>query len=118
MARHGSSRRERADWKGARSVVPNLEEGVAWDEACVDYVRPALFCRVGDKTQRAVFTLVARRRQPIPIFIGAALALVLVWAIGVVVGQGVAQVVPDVFLRRGAAALFVVMGLLIWFDIR
>jgi putative Ca2+/H+ antiporter (TMEM165/GDT1 family) len=72
---------------------------------------------LGDKTQLAVFTLVARHKEPIPIFLGAALALVLVTALAAVVGQGVAQVVPDVVLRRGAAGLFVVMGLLIWFRV-
>ena len=72
---------------------------------------------LGDKTQLAVFTLVARHKQPIPIFLGAALALVFVTAIGAVAGQGVAQVVPEVVLRRGAAALFVAMAALIWFDV-
>ena len=70
-----------------------------------------------DKTQLAAFTLVARHQQPIPTFLGAALALVLVTALAAVVGQGVAQVVPDVLLRRRAGALFVVMGLLIWFRV-
>lgn len=72
---------------------------------------------LGDKTQLAVFTLVARHKQPIPIFIGAALALVLVTALGAAVGQGLGQIVPDTVLRRGAAALFVLMGVLIWFDL-
>ncbi len=72
---------------------------------------------LGDKTQLTVFTLVARHKQPIPIFLGAALALVLVTGIGALVGQGVAQVVPETVLHRGAAGLFVLMGVLIWFDI-
>ena len=72
---------------------------------------------LGDKTQLAVFTLVARHKQPVPIFLGAAVALVAVTALGAAVGQGVAQVVPDEVMRRGAAALFVVMGLLIWFRV-
>lgn len=72
---------------------------------------------LGDKTQLAVITLVGRHKEPLPVFLGAAAALVLITAVGAVVGQGVAQVVPDVLLRRGAAALFVVMGLLIWFDL-
>lgn len=72
---------------------------------------------LGDKTQLAVFTLVARHKQPVPIFIGAAVALVLVTAIGAVLGQGVAQVIPQDVIHKGAAALFVVMGILIWFDV-
>lgn len=72
---------------------------------------------LGDKTQLAVITLVARHKEPIPIFLGAALALVLITALAAVVGQGIAQVVPDAVLRRGAAALFVLMGVLIWFRV-
>lgn len=72
---------------------------------------------LGDKTQLAVFTLVARHKAPIPIFLGAALALVLVTALGAAVGQGVAQVVPEDIIHRGAAALFILMGILIWFDV-
>jgi putative Ca2+/H+ antiporter (TMEM165/GDT1 family) len=72
---------------------------------------------LGDKTQLAVITLVARHKEPIPIFIGAALALVLITALAAVVGQGIAQVVPDTVLRRGAAGLFVLMGVLIWFRV-
>lgn len=72
---------------------------------------------LGDKTQLAVFTLVARHKAPIPIFLGAAIALVLVTAIGALVGQGVSQVVPQEVIHRGAAALFILMGILIWFDV-
>jgi putative Ca2+/H+ antiporter (TMEM165/GDT1 family) len=72
---------------------------------------------LGDKTQLAVFTLVARHKAPIPIFLGAAIALVLVTALGALVGQGVAQVVPEDVIHRSAAALFILMGILIWFDV-
>jgi putative Ca2+/H+ antiporter (TMEM165/GDT1 family) len=70
---------------------------------------------LGDKTQLSVFTLVAKHKEPLPIFIGAGAALVLVTAIAVVVGQGVAAVVPEDTLKKGAAVMFVVIGVLIWF---
>ena len=72
---------------------------------------------LGDKTQLAVFTMVARHKQPLSVFIGAALALVLVTAIGAGVGQAVGNVVPEESMRRIAAVLFVVMAALIWFDL-
>ena len=72
---------------------------------------------LGDKTQLAVFSLVASHKQPIPIFLGASLALILVTALGAAVGQGVAQIVPKAVLRNGSAALFVIMGVLIWLDV-
>lgn len=95
----------------------NSEEGSREMRLLLTTFGLVFLAELGDKTQLAVFTLVARHSQPIPIFLGAALALVLVTAVGVVAGQGVAQVVPDTVLRRGAAALFVVMGVLIWFDL-
>lgn len=70
---------------------------------------------LGDKTQLSVFSLVAKHKSPLPIFLGAAAALVLVTGIGALVGQGVAQVVPEETLKKGAAVLFVVLGVLIWF---
>jgi putative Ca2+/H+ antiporter (TMEM165/GDT1 family) len=70
---------------------------------------------LGDKTQLAVFTLVAKHKEPLPIFLGAALALVLVTGIGAVVGQGVAALVPEETLKKGAAVMFVALGVLIWF---
>jgi putative Ca2+/H+ antiporter (TMEM165/GDT1 family) len=70
---------------------------------------------LGDKTQLAVFTLVAKHKDPLSVFLGAAAALVLVTGIGALVGQGVAQVVPEDTLKKGAAVLFVVLGVLIWF---
>jgi putative Ca2+/H+ antiporter (TMEM165/GDT1 family) len=72
---------------------------------------------LGDKTQLAVLTLVARHKEPWPIFIGASLGLVLVTAVAVVVGQGIGQVVPEETMRRIAAVLFVIMGALIWFKV-
>ena len=71
---------------------------------------------LGDKTQLSVFTLVAKHKEPLPIFLGAAAALVLVTGIGALVGQGVSQVVPEDTLKKGAAVLFVVLGVLIWFN--
>ena len=51
---------------------------------------------MGDKTQLAAMTMAANTKRPIAVFIGAALALVLVSAIGVVVGGVVVvPLVPD-----------------------
>jgi putative Ca2+/H+ antiporter (TMEM165/GDT1 family) len=72
---------------------------------------------LGDKTQLAVFTLVCQHQEPLPIFIGATAALALVTLIGVLFGQGVTQIVPAELLRRGAAIAFVIVGILVWFDV-
>ncbi len=71
---------------------------------------------LGDKTQLAVITLAAKHRDPLSVFIGAAIALVLVTAVGAAGGELITRVIPADLLRRVAAAAFVVMGVLMWFD--
>ncbi len=71
---------------------------------------------LGDKTQLAVITLAAKHRDPLSVFIGAAIALVLVTAIGAAGGELITRVIPADLLRRVAAGAFVVMGVLMWFD--
>ena len=67
---------------------------------------------LGDKTQLATMTLAASGKQRLVVFLGASLALVATSAIAVLVGEGVARVVPEIWLRRVAGAGFVVLGTL------
>ena len=71
---------------------------------------------LGDKTQLAVITLAAKHRDPLSVFIGAAIALVFVTAIGAAGDELITRVIPADLLRRVAAGAFVVMGVLMWFD--
>jgi putative Ca2+/H+ antiporter (TMEM165/GDT1 family) len=71
---------------------------------------------LGDKTQLAVISMTAKHKMPLWIFIGATLALAAVTGIGVLSGAALTRYVPEMILRRVAAALFVVMGVLMWFD--
>ena len=77
----------------------------------------ALFvAELGDKTQLAVITLAAKHRDPLSVFIGAGVALLLVTALGAAGGELITRVIPAELLRRVAAVAFVVMGVLLWFD--
>lgn len=67
---------------------------------------------MGDKTQLAAMTMAAQKKRPWEVFIAASLALTAVSAIGVVVGGLVSQYLPLEWVRRGAGALFVLIGLL------
>jgi putative Ca2+/H+ antiporter (TMEM165/GDT1 family) len=71
---------------------------------------------LGDKTQLAVITMTAKHKTPLWIFIGATLALAAVTAIGVLGGEVLTRYIPEAVLRKIAAGLFVVMGLLMWFE--
>ncbi|HSM91438.1 MAG TPA: TMEM165/GDT1 family protein, partial [Anaeromyxobacteraceae bacterium] len=64
---------------------------------------------MGDKTQLATMTLAAGHSRW-TIFAGAAAALVATSAIGVLVGGGIAKVIPAIWIQRAAGLMFVVMG--------
>jgi putative Ca2+/H+ antiporter (TMEM165/GDT1 family) len=68
---------------------------------------------MGDKTQLVAFSLVARTREPLSVFLGASLALVAVSLIGVVVGAVLVNYINPEYLRRAAALSFIVIGVLI-----
>ena len=67
---------------------------------------------LGDKTQLTTFSLAAGGASRWVVFGGAALALVATSAFAVIAGEAVARAIPPIWLKRGAGALFVVMGLL------
>lgn len=71
---------------------------------------------LGDKTQLAVISMTAKHKMPLWVFIGATLALTAVTALGVLGGGLLTRFIPELVLRKVAAALFVVMGLLMWFE--
>ena len=68
---------------------------------------------LGDKTQLAVLSLTASSRQPLAVFVGAALALLAVTAIGVLVGEGVSRIVPAWLIQKAAALAFIAIGVLL-----
>lgn len=76
----------------------------------------ALFvAELGDKTQLTVLTLAASTQKPWAVFLGGAAALVLLTALAAFLGGAVTRAVPEPVLRRASAALFVLMGLWLWF---
>jgi Ca2+/H+ antiporter, TMEM165/GDT1 family len=67
---------------------------------------------LGDKTQLAVITMSAKTESKVAVFLGAALALVLVSLLGVLVGGILSQYVPTEWLQRIVAVAFIVIGVL------
>ncbi|HOR01627.1 MAG TPA: TMEM165/GDT1 family protein [Anaerolineae bacterium] len=72
---------------------------------------------LGDKTQLAVINMTAKHQKPWPVFIGAVAALACVTLIGVLGGEAITRLVPTQVLQKVSAALFVVLGVLMWFGI-
>jgi putative Ca2+/H+ antiporter (TMEM165/GDT1 family) len=71
---------------------------------------------LGDKTQLAVISMTAKHKMPLWVFVGATVALAAVTAIGVLGGGLLTRIIPEMVLRKIAAVLFVLMGVLMWFD--
>lgn len=67
---------------------------------------------MGDKTQLAVITMTSNAESRLSVFLGAALALVLVTLLGVVFGSVLNEYIPGEWLQRIAAIAFILIGIL------
>ena len=72
---------------------------------------------LGDKTQLACIMMAAQSKSPWTVFLGSALALVLVSLIGVLAAQALTQVLPLDLIKKGAGLGFVILGLLVFLDV-
>lgn len=66
---------------------------------------------LGDKTQLATFAFAAESKSRLAVFLGSAGALVLTSMLAVVFGSTLSRLVPANYIRVGAGALFVLLGL-------
>ena len=70
---------------------------------------------LGDKSQLAAIALSGSCEHPRAIFIGSAAALVFASFLGVIAGEGVAQVLPTQLIKGVAAFAFAGLGLsMLW----
>ena len=70
---------------------------------------------LGDKSQLAAIALGSSSKSPRAVFFGTAAALLLASLIGVLVGEGVAEVFPTRLVKAIAAIGFAGMGIrLLW----
>jgi putative Ca2+/H+ antiporter (TMEM165/GDT1 family) len=71
---------------------------------------------LGDKTQLACILMTAKTQKPWTVFLGSSLALVLVSLLGVLFASFICNYIPQSIIKKLAASLFVLMGVLFWFD--
>lgn len=91
-----------------------LPDGAEMDWKLFASTFAAVFlAELGDKTQLATLSLSAGARSRWLVFAGASVALVCTSAIAVLVGDALTRVVPLAWVRRGAAVLFIVLGVLL-----
>jgi putative Ca2+/H+ antiporter (TMEM165/GDT1 family) len=65
---------------------------------------------MGDKTQLATMSLAAGSSRWI-VFAASASALVATSLVAVLVGEGLSRLVPQIWIKRAAGALFIVLGI-------
>ena len=66
---------------------------------------------LGDKTQLATFAFAAENKSRLAVFLGAAGALLLTSLLAVVFGSAVSRLIPENYIKTGAGALFILLGL-------
>ena len=70
---------------------------------------------IGDKSQLAAIALGGSSQSPRAVFFGSVTALILTSFLGVIIGGGVAQVLPERLLKAIAAIGFTLMALrILW----
>lgn len=69
---------------------------------------------LGDKTQLAALTLTANTGKPLPVFLGAATALVLITLLAVALGEAASRIIPLSYIHKGAGGLFILIGVLMF----
>ena len=67
---------------------------------------------LGDKTQLATFCFAADCDSKLSVFLGSAGALILTSLIAVLLGSVVSKYIPPHFIKMGAGATFMLLGLL------
>lgn len=68
---------------------------------------------LGDKTQLTILTYTCSYKNPVSIFLGGAIALVLSTLLAVLVGEGLVKIIPVKILHILAALAFIVIGMLL-----
>lgn len=67
---------------------------------------------LGDKTQLAAISMVAKSKAPLVVFLGSVGAFALVTLLAVLFGEAITRVVPKNYIHIGAGVLFIMMGIL------
>lgn len=89
---------------------PVLLDLTTWQVVFLTFLT-VFVAEMGDKTQMATMLMSAQSKSPWAIFWGSASALIAASLVSVLLGEGVAQIIPTQMLQRGAAVGFIGIGL-------
>jgi putative Ca2+/H+ antiporter (TMEM165/GDT1 family) len=71
------------------------------------------FAELGDKTQLTTMLLAAQTKRPVPVFLGAAIALAISAFLGVAFGEAVTRIIPQRAIHVASGVVFMVIGALL-----
>ncbi len=71
---------------------------------------------LGDKTQLTSIFLAAQFGNPLAVLLGIMLAFTLLTIIGVFLGCKILRFIPEKYLKIGASAVFIILGLILIFE--
>ena len=66
---------------------------------------------MGDKTQLTTITLSSTTNQPLAVFIGSSLALILATLLGALAGGSIANLIPAFLLKLVSGIVFLIIGI-------
>lgn len=96
----------------AEQLVADVERGAATRGVVVSVAVAMFVAELGDKTQLATATLAAQG-DPVLVWIGATVGIIMSAALGVLVGRFFGARLPEHVVRIGSAALFAAFGVVL-----
>ena len=99
---------------GIITLIRREKNGGACDYAGASFLRAfslIALMELGDKTQIFSILLAANFGSPFMVLAGIMLAFMVITGIGVFLGYKILRIIPERFLRNGAAAVFIMLGL-------
>lgn len=71
---------------------------------------------LGDKTQLAAFSMSAKEKAPVTVFVAAMLAFAISTLIAVLAGTFATKFLPTPIIQKISAVLFILIGILLLFN--
>ncbi|MBU4443458.1 TMEM165/GDT1 family protein [bacterium] len=71
---------------------------------------------LGDKTQLAILDMKGKGLSGLGIFIGSILAFAVLTGLAILIGEWLYAKIPGEIIEKIAAAEFVIIGILMWFE--
>ncbi len=102
---------------GSQPIDPPIDRvDLEWGQRWILIFSTVFVAEMGDKTQLATLLMSAQSPSPWGIFLGSAGALVVASLLSVLLGEGLAQVIPRDLLQLIAGISFVGIGLYVLWD--